>query len=182
MPPPYRPWRCKRVRSRTLICGGPERAARLRVRQAGSGARGYGGLSQVRTWTGRLHEGIIVRQGRGPASRRRPEGASPAIEAALMETAASARANDDAKSSPVEDHLCFRCKYLPDGISKVIDKDGVCVLRQDDGPRCHERRQESVEKGWRPFCRVHRPLHRRLHQSSAPLKILSSDSSQQPDR
>ena len=51
MPPPYRPWGCKRVRSRTLICGGPERAARLRARQAGSGARGYGGSSQVRTWT-----------------------------------------------------------------------------------------------------------------------------------
>jgi hypothetical protein len=50
-----------------------------------------------------------------------------------METAASARANDDAKSSPVEDHLRFRCKYLPDGISNVIDKDGVrCFVKVTD--------------------------------------------------
>jgi hypothetical protein len=96
-----------------------------------------------------LHEGVIVRRGVDQNRAGDQKATSQAIKAALTETTATARVNDDAKSSPVEDHDClgFRRKYLLDGIAGLIDKGGVHMRRQGDGPRFRARDRSPLKAG-----------------------------------
>ena len=58
-------------------------------------------------WTGALHEVSLFDRARTSVEKVHQKPSSQAIKAALAATAASARANDEAMSSPVEDHGYF---------------------------------------------------------------------------